>query len=159
VVDRFLTALRTGDLQGLMDALAPNAVLIADGAGVVTAVRQPVQGAKKIVNLLGSFARYAPTAAVEPDLVNGAPGARILINGILDTVVGFALDDERISRVFAVLNPRGVVGRTIRDLRDRGLVSRTEANPRPAGISIKTRRPPAPRRWPHTAGTRSRRHR
>ena len=29
-VDRFLTALRTGDLQGLMDTLAPDAVLIAE---------------------------------------------------------------------------------------------------------------------------------
>ena len=40
-VARFLTALRTGDLQGLMDALAPDAVLIADGGGVAAAVRQP----------------------------------------------------------------------------------------------------------------------
>src|SRR4051812_926172 len=41
-VARFLAALQTGDLQGLMDTLAPDAVLIADGGGVVTAVRQPV---------------------------------------------------------------------------------------------------------------------
>jgi RNA polymerase sigma-70 factor (ECF subfamily) len=74
-VARFLTALRTGDLQGLMDALAPDAVLIADGGGVVAAVRQPVVGAKKIVNLLGGFARVAPAAVVEPVLLNGAPGA------------------------------------------------------------------------------------
>jgi RNA polymerase sigma-70 factor (TIGR02957 family) len=105
VVDRFLNALRTGDLQALMDALAPDAVLIADGGGVVAAVRHPVEGAKKIVNLLGGFVRFAPTALIEPALVNGAPGARILIDGILDTVVGFAFEDGRISRVFAVRNP------------------------------------------------------
>lgn len=105
VVDRFLAALRTGDLQGLMDALAPDAVLIADGGGAVTAVRQPVEGAKKIANLLGGFARFGPTAVVEPVLVNGAPGARIVVDGVLDTVVGFAFADGRISRVFAVRNP------------------------------------------------------
>ena len=33
VLDRLFTALRTGDLRGLMDALAPDAVLIADGGG------------------------------------------------------------------------------------------------------------------------------
>jgi RNA polymerase sigma-70 factor (TIGR02957 family) len=105
VVDRFLTALRTGDLQGLMDALAPDAVLLADGGGVVSAVRQPVVGVKKIVNLLGGFARVAPSAVVEPAQVNGAPGARVLLNGAVDTVIGFAFTDGRISRIFAVRNP------------------------------------------------------
>jgi RNA polymerase sigma-70 factor (ECF subfamily) len=104
-VDRFLTALRTGDLQGLMDTLAPDAVLIADGGGVVAAVRQPVLGAKKIVNLLGGFARLAPGAVLEPVLLNGAPGARILLDGAVETVVGFAFEAGRISRVFAIRNP------------------------------------------------------
>jgi RNA polymerase sigma-70 factor (ECF subfamily) len=104
-VARFLTALRTGDLQGLMDALAPDAVLIADGGGVVAAVRQPVVGAKKIVNLLGGFAHAAPAAVVEPVLLNGAPGARVVLDGAIDTVIGFAFEDGRISRVFAVRNP------------------------------------------------------
>jgi RNA polymerase sigma-70 factor (TIGR02957 family) len=104
-VDRFLRALRTGDLQGLMDALAPDAVFIADSGGVVTAVRQPVVGAKKIVNLLGGFIRVAPTAVIEPVLLNGAPGARVLLDGAVDTVIGFAFEGGRISRVFAVRNP------------------------------------------------------
>ena len=88
-----------------MDVLAPDAVLIADGGGVVAAVRQPVLGAKKIVNLLGGFARSAPNAVIEPVLLNGAPGARVLLDGVVDTVVGFAFDGGRISRVFAVRNP------------------------------------------------------
>ncbi len=104
-VDRFLRALRTGDLQGLMDTLAPDAVLIADGGGIVTAVRRPVVGAKKIVNLLGGFARVVPNAVVEPLVLNGAPGARVLLDGAVDTVFSFAFQDGRISRVFALRNP------------------------------------------------------
>ena len=104
-VDRFLTALQTGDLQGLMDTLAPDAVLIADGGGIVDAVRQPVIGAKKIVNLLGGFARFAPNAVLEPLLVNGAPGALRPAGRRVDTVIGFAFQDGRISRVFAMRNP------------------------------------------------------
>jgi RNA polymerase sigma-70 factor (ECF subfamily) len=105
VVQRFLAAVTTGDLQGLMDVLAPDAVLIADGGGVVQALRQPVVGAKKISNLVGGFAKFAPTGVLEPILLNGAPGARLLIDGQLDTVMGFAFEDGRISRIFTVRNP------------------------------------------------------
>src|SRR5512132_104550 len=38
-VDRFLAAVRQGDLQGLLDVLAPDVVMVADGGGFVTAVR------------------------------------------------------------------------------------------------------------------------
>lgn len=105
VVDRFLTALQTGDLQALMDTLAPDAVLIADGGGIVDAVRQPVVGAKKIVNLLSGLTRIAPTAVIEPVLLNGAPGARVLLDDTVDTVIGFAFENGRITRVYAVRNP------------------------------------------------------
>jgi RNA polymerase sigma-70 factor (ECF subfamily) len=104
-VARFLIAVQTGDLQTLMDTLAPDAVLIADGGGVVTAVQQPVVGRKKIMNLLGGFARVAPGATIEPVLLNGAPGARILLDGALDTVISFTFENGRIIQILAVRNP------------------------------------------------------
>jgi RNA polymerase sigma-70 factor (ECF subfamily) len=114
VVERFLTAVTTGRLQDLMDALAPDAVLIADGGGIVQAVLQPVVGAKKIRNLIGAFPKLAPTGVFEPALVNGSPGARLLIDGRLDTVIAFAFDDGRISRIFSVRNPHKL-GRATRE--------------------------------------------
>ena len=45
VVDRFLAAVTTGDLQGLLDVLAPDVVVVADGGGVVAAARRPIAGA------------------------------------------------------------------------------------------------------------------
>jgi RNA polymerase sigma-70 factor (ECF subfamily) len=105
VVDRFLTAVHSGDIQGLMDVLAPDAVLIADGGGVVQAVRQPVVGAKKIGNLFRGFRKLAPDAVLEPMLLNGTPGARLVIDGRLDTVIGFAFAEGRISRILTVRNP------------------------------------------------------
>ena len=55
VVDRFLAALRTGDLQVLLDVLAPDVVLVADGGGEVAAVRRPVVGRDRVATLLSRF--------------------------------------------------------------------------------------------------------
>src|SRR6266568_4003053 len=44
VVERFLVALRTGQLQELMEVMAPDVVLIADGGGVRPAVLAPIHG-------------------------------------------------------------------------------------------------------------------
>ena len=48
VVERFLAAVTGGELQALLDVLAPDVVLVADGGGVVQAVVNPVVGAKKV---------------------------------------------------------------------------------------------------------------
>ena len=57
VVERFLAALTTGDVQGLMDVLAPDVVMVSDGGGLVPAVRQPVEGRERAVAILSRFAQ------------------------------------------------------------------------------------------------------
>src|ERR671914_1038809 len=51
-VDRFLAAVRNGDLQGLLDVLAPDVVAVADGGGLVAAARRPIEGAERVAGLL-----------------------------------------------------------------------------------------------------------
>ena len=60
VVERFLAALRTGEVQELMEVMAPDVVLIADGGGLVAAARQPIVGADKVAAFLCGFADLAP---------------------------------------------------------------------------------------------------
>ena len=106
VVERFLAAVTLGDLQGLLDVLAPDVVLVADGGGVVQAVVNPVMGAKKVANLLRPFTRLAPEAQILPVLLNGAVGARIVgTDDGYDTAISFVIEDRRISRIYAVRNP------------------------------------------------------
>jgi len=106
VVDRFLAAVTQGDLQGLLDVLAPDVVLVADGGGVVQAVVSPVVGAKKVANLLRPFNRLAPEAKILPALFNGAVGARIVgTDDGYDTAISFVFEEGRISRIYAVRNP------------------------------------------------------
>ncbi len=106
VVERFLRAVREGELQELMDVLAPDVVMVADGGGVAQAVVNPVVGAKKVANLLRPFSRWAPTAEIVPLLLNGALGAKIVgLDDGFDTAISFVVEDGRISRIYAVRNP------------------------------------------------------
>lgn len=105
VVERFLAALSTGDVQGLIEVLAPDVVVVADGGGLVAAARHPITGATKVVAFLSKFATLATTAVVDTVWLNGALGGRIVMDGKLNTVISFVIDDGRISRMYAVRNP------------------------------------------------------
>ena len=105
VVERFLAALTSGDVQGLMEVLAPDVVVVADGGGLVAAARHPIVGAARVVAFLSTFVRLAPTALADTLWLNGALGGRIVLDGEINTVIGFAFDDGRISRMYAVRNP------------------------------------------------------
>jgi RNA polymerase sigma-70 factor (TIGR02957 family) len=111
VVERFLAAVSGGDLQALMEVLAPDVVLVADGGGVVQAVVNPVVGAKKVANLLRPFRRLAPGAEILPVPLNGALGARIAgTDDGYDTAISFVVEDGRITRIYAVRNPAKLGG-------------------------------------------------
>ena len=105
VVDQFLVALRTGDLQALLDLLAPDVVLVADGGGEAVAVRRPVVGRERVASLLSRFERVVPGAVVGAVWLNGAPAGRIDLAGEPDTAVSLVVADGRIARIFAIRNP------------------------------------------------------
>lgn len=105
MVERFLGALTSGDVQGLMEVLAPDVVVVADGGGLVAATRHQVVGADKVVAFLSKFSTLAPTAIVDTLWLNGALGGRIVLDGELNTVLSFVVQDSRISRIHAVRNP------------------------------------------------------
>jgi RNA polymerase sigma-70 factor (TIGR02957 family) len=105
VVERFLAALSTGDLQGLLDVLAPDVVLVADGGGEVAAVRRPVVGRAQVVRLLSGFQRVAGDAVVGTMWLNGAPAGRVDLAGELNTAISLAVADGRITHIYAIRNP------------------------------------------------------
>jgi RNA polymerase sigma-70 factor (ECF subfamily) len=105
VLGRFLAAVETGDLQLLLDVLAPDVVMVADGGGEVAAVRRPVVGRDHVATLLSRFRTIAPDAVIETVWLNGAPAARIDLAGALDTAISVVVADGRITRIYAIRNP------------------------------------------------------
>ena len=105
-LEAFQRAAETGDLQGLLDILAPDVVFLGDGGGVVQAVLAPVVGAGKVARLLGiGLDRIAGTASLQSAQVNGFPALIIRFNGEIDTVIAARVDDGLITGLYAVRNP------------------------------------------------------
>jgi RNA polymerase sigma-70 factor (TIGR02957 family) len=103
VIARFLGAAATGDLQALMDVLAPDVVLLTDGGGVKKAALRPIHGRDKVTRFL---------TAVMPDgfvadavVVNGSPALRIAVDGEVDAVASLLVEDGRVTGLYVVRNP------------------------------------------------------
>ena len=106
VVDRFLAAVTAGDVQALMDVLAPDVVVVADGGGLAQAALRPVVGARRVAAALSHLPELAPGVAITTLLVNGAVAARIDPGGEFDTAITFVVEDGRISHMYAMRNPQ-----------------------------------------------------
>ncbi len=105
IVERFLAAVRGGDLQGLLDVLAPDVVVVSDGGGVVAAAKRPIEGADRVAQLLGLLVKSVVDFEAIPMWLNGAPAARFELDGELYGVANMVIEDGRITRMYAILNP------------------------------------------------------
>ena len=105
VVERFLVALQTGQLQELLELMAPDVVFIADGGGLAAAARVPIHGAERVANLLVRASRVLAAVEMTTVWLNGAPAGRIEIDGE-PTAVSLAIEHGRITRIYVVRNPR-----------------------------------------------------
>jgi len=104
--EAFQRAVEAGDLQTLLDILAPDVVLLGDGGGVKQAVLKPIVGADKVARLVTTgLGRISATASLGPAQVNGYPALILRLNGEIDTVVAVRIDDGLITGLYAVRNP------------------------------------------------------
>ncbi|MDX6238171.1 MAG: hypothetical protein QOG10_2986, partial [Kribbellaceae bacterium] len=101
-LEAFQRAVETGDLQSLLDILAPDVVLLGDGGGVVQAALAPVVGAGRVAHVLGTI---AVAASLQPAQVNGYPALILRLNGEIDTLMAVRIDDGLITGLYAVRNP------------------------------------------------------
>jgi RNA polymerase sigma-70 factor (TIGR02957 family) len=105
-LEAFQRAAQTGDLQRLLDILAPDVVFLGDGGGVVQAVSRPVVGIDRVARLLAvGLGRISATGTLQPAQVNGYPALVLLVDGVIDTVLAIRIDNGLITGLYAVRNP------------------------------------------------------
>jgi RNA polymerase sigma-70 factor (ECF subfamily) len=105
VVERFMVALRTGQLQELMELMAPDVVLIADGGGIAAAVRAPIHGVDRVAKLLARANAVAPGFETATVWLNGALAGRFEIDGE-PTAMSLSMENGRVTRIYVMRNPR-----------------------------------------------------
>jgi RNA polymerase sigma-70 factor (TIGR02957 family) len=105
-LESFRRVIETGDLQGLIDVLAPDVVLVGDGGGIKQAAPRPVTGAQKVARfMIGGLAKNERPLTVTPTVVNGSPALLVHLDGELDGVMAISVENARITGLYYVRNP------------------------------------------------------
>ena len=106
LTSEFLQACATGNLAGLVQILATDAVLYSDGGGKTLAALAPVRGPDRIARFfLGILRKAHGELVVRHVRVNGRPGLLVFEDGKLADVITFDVADSRIMTCFIVRNP------------------------------------------------------
>jgi RNA polymerase sigma-70 factor (TIGR02957 family) len=93
--ERFLAAAVGGDLNALMEVLAPDVTLWSDGGGKVRAPRRPIEGAEKVARFFAAIAGDIPPGAEAGIIeVNGGPAIFVHAAGVPITVATVELDPD-----------------------------------------------------------------
>ncbi|TQS45923.1 RNA polymerase sigma-70 factor [Cryptosporangium phraense] len=112
VTERFFAAAIGGDLNTLMELLAPDVTLWTDGGGKVRQAMRPVVGAERVAAWFAGVATrpyegvHPTEMAAEVVDLNGAPGVVFRGAGRVVSTLTFALNaDGRIAAIHNVANP------------------------------------------------------
>lgn len=108
VVEKFSIAAATGNVQALMDVLAPEVVFLGDGGGVVNTVRRPVHGQDKVARLvIGLLAKGQRLGVLGAHLgvYNAMPTILATIDGVLDQVTSIEVTNGRVTAIYSMRNP------------------------------------------------------
>lgn len=106
LVKEFKRAWEAKDIDALVGLFDPDATVVADGGGLVSAALRPIEGAGQIAHYLADLAsRIVDDVTFLERTVNGQPGLVVQQDGVTTTVLAFDLAGDRIKHIWAVRNP------------------------------------------------------
>ena len=112
ITEQFLTAASTGDMDGLLTMLAPEAVWTADSEGKAAALPRPIVGARKVAGvMLGCFrAARRMSSRIETAIYNNAPAVKSSTSATFEGVFVVEIIDDQITNFYAMRNPDKLAG-------------------------------------------------
>lgn len=111
VTERFLAACLGGDLNALMEVLAPEVTMLSDGGGLTGAPRRAIHGRDHVARAIVVLSRRLPgDAKAQVVLVNGGPG--IVVHSGRTPVLAITLHllEGAVETVHVVSNPEKLTG-------------------------------------------------
>ncbi|QLL06571.1 RNA polymerase sigma-70 factor [Mycobacterium vicinigordonae] len=110
ITRQFLSTAASGDVEALLEMLAPDAAWVADGGGKVTASRKPIVGARKVAGaVVGLLRKARGELQVEAVTCNSAPAVVLYLDGQLQGVITVEIVDDKITNFYAMRNPEKLV--------------------------------------------------
>jgi RNA polymerase sigma-70 factor, ECF subfamily len=116
ITEQFMTAAATGDMEGLLSMLAPDAIWTADSGGKASAARRPVVGADRVAKaIIGIFrlGQKLPDVRIQTAVYNSAPAVIVYSADHLEGVFLIEVIDGKITHFYAMRNPDKLAGITI----------------------------------------------
>ena len=111
IVQAFIAACASADLEALLAVLSPDVVAIGDGGGVGRAPRRPVYGADKVARLmLGITAKATPDLAYSFEVFNGRIGIVARKDGTAVSALSFTVAEGKLSTIHLFANPAKLAG-------------------------------------------------
>lgn len=107
LVQPFMAAIRQGDMDALLAAMAKDVVLVSDGGGKARALLRPIHGAEPIARLLINVTRKfgTPDEDLRPAMINGLPGFVSFVAGVPQRVLALGLRGGLVQSLFIITNP------------------------------------------------------
>lgn len=106
VVEQFVNATITGEVNDLLALLTDDATLYSDGGGQVVAVGRPIESADHISRFFMGIRRFRHGDTKLRFMgINGRPGVLMISEGKIFNAISFELVGERVHNIYIIRNP------------------------------------------------------
>jgi RNA polymerase sigma-70 factor (ECF subfamily) len=106
LLGKFIDAARQGNRADMRALMADDVQLVSDGGGKVKSFMHILTGAGRVAGVFWTLEhKYPMQVSYRTALVNGEPGLLRYVQGKLESVQSFIVDQERILAVFIMRNP------------------------------------------------------